>query len=57
MRREGVACMDAGSCPTREPEGKSRGYREATIYRREPGLPGWWRLSHPGTFTARAVIE
>ena len=27
----------------------------SAIYRREPGLPGWWRLSHPGTFTGLSV--
>ncbi|MEG5838933.1 hypothetical protein UXO99_22740, partial [Enterobacter bugandensis] len=40
-----------------KPEGISRGHREAAIYRREPGLPGWWRLSHPGTFTGHVVTE
>ena len=40
-----------------KPEGISRGHREAAIYRREPGSPGWWRLSHPGTFTGHVVTE
>ncbi|MGS6519308.1 hypothetical protein, partial [Enterobacter hormaechei] len=38
-----------------KPEGISRRYREAAIFRRKPGSPGWWRLSHPGTFTAHVV--
>ncbi len=40
-----------------KPEGISRGHREAAIYRREPGSPGWWRLSHPGTFTGHVITE
>ena len=40
-----------------KPEGISRRDREAAIYRREPGSPGWWRLSHPGTFTGHVVTE
>ncbi|MGS6191568.1 hypothetical protein, partial [Enterobacter asburiae] len=35
----------------------SSGHREAAIYRREPGLPGRWRLSRPGTFTGHVVKE
>ncbi len=32
MRREGIACKDAGWCPTRKPEGISRRHREAAIF-------------------------
>ena len=32
MRREGATYRDVGSRPTRQPEGESRGYREAAIF-------------------------
>ena len=40
-----------------KPEGISRRDREAAIYRREHGSPGWLRLSHPGTVTGHVVTE
>ncbi len=47
MRREG-GCTGTLPPPIPDkPEGISRGHREAAIYRREPGSPWWWRLSHP----------
>ncbi len=47
MRREGGFTGTLPPPVPDKPEGISRGHREAAIYRREPGSPGWWRLSHP----------
>ncbi|MGS6381137.1 hypothetical protein ACVGW7_00165, partial [Enterobacter intestinihominis] len=57
MRREGGFTGTLPPPVPDKPEGISRGHREAAIYRREHGSSGWWRLSHPGTFTGHVVTE